>query len=98
MPAMTTRQENTVLSPKPIHFGYEAIKNIIPSLVARLTPGEITLHSNKDRHICIKTHAKVSPETSYDKHPKFTPKGIIISNRSICHDTKFRVLKIAEIN
>jgi hypothetical protein len=23
---------------------------------------EITLHSNKDRHICIKTHAKVSPE------------------------------------
>jgi hypothetical protein len=35
-------------------------------LVAGLTPGEITLHSNKDGHICIKTHAKASPETTHD--------------------------------
>jgi multisubunit Na+/H+ antiporter MnhE subunit len=41
-------------------------ESIILSLVVGLTPGEITLHSNKDRHICIKTHTKASPEYIHD--------------------------------
>jgi hypothetical protein len=56
----------------------------------RLTPGEITLHSNKDRHICIKTHAKASPEINTWLTSKSTPKGLIITNRSLWHDNKIR--------
>jgi hypothetical protein len=44
------------------------------------------LYSNKDRHICIKTHTKANPEIQHNKHPKFTPKGLMITNRSFCHN------------
>jgi hypothetical protein len=59
---------------------------MILSLVAGLMPGEITLHSNKDRHICIKTHVKASPDTWLTS--KSTPKGLIITNRSPWHDNE----------
>jgi hypothetical protein len=61
-------------------------------------PGEITLHSNKDRHICIKTHAKVSPENITWLTSKSTPKGLIIKTQVFDMTTKFRVLKTAELN
>jgi hypothetical protein len=56
--------------------------------VVGLTPGEITLHSNKDRHICIKTHAKASPENNTWLTSEFTPKGLVITNWSLWHDNK----------
>jgi hypothetical protein len=59
------------------------------SLVAGLTPSEFTLHSNKDRHICIKTHTKASPEYITRLMSKSTPEGLIITNQSILSDTKF---------
>jgi hypothetical protein len=51
-------------------------------------PGEITLHSNMDRHICIKTHAKASPENNTWLTSKSTPKGLVITNWSLWHDNE----------
>jgi hypothetical protein len=50
-----------------------------------------------DRHICIKTHTKASLEIPHNKHPKFTSKGLIITNRSFCHDIVVQSFETAEL-
>jgi hypothetical protein len=60
------------------------------SLGTGLTPGEITLHSNKDRHICIKTHVNASPEIITWLTSKSTPEGFNYYNPSLWHDNEIQ--------
>jgi hypothetical protein len=68
-----------------------------PVISCRVNAGWNHLHNNKDRHICIKTHAKVSPQYNTWLTSKSTPKGLIITSRSLWRDNEVQSFENSKI-